>query len=265
MDQRNLLLAVVLSLAILVTWEVFIGGPQREQLIEQVQQAEIPEAPIGESAEIPSPGASEAPGAAVGTDITAAEPSGSRADVLSGTDRVLIESPTLNGSISLEGGRIDDLVLTQYRETLEPGSPNIVLLWPDGVAQPYYASFGWSGGPEGTAVPAGDTVWQANHNTLSPGNPVTLTWDNGQGLRFERLIELDESYMFTVTQRVVNNGEAPVTLSPYGLVSRTGTPDILGFYILHEGLLGVFDETLEEIDYDDLVDDGPVSKTSTGG
>jgi YidC/Oxa1 family membrane protein insertase len=265
MDQRNLLLAVVLSLAILVTWEVFIGGPQREQLIEQVQQAEIPEAPVGESAEIPSPGAIEAPGAAVGTDITAAEPSISRAVVLSGTDRVLIESPTLKGSISLKGGRIDDLVLTQYRETLEPGSPNIVLLWPDGVAQPYYASFGWSGGPEGTAVPAGDTIWQANHNTLSPGNPVTLTWDNGQGLRFERLIELDESYMFTVTQRVVNNGEAPVTLSPYGLVSRTGTPDILGFYILHEGLLGVFDETLEEIDYDDLVDDGPVSKTSTGG
>ncbi len=265
MDQRNLLLAVVLSLAILVTWEVFIGGPQREQLIEQVQQAEIPEAPVGESAEIPSPGATKAPGATVSADITAAEPSLSRADVLSGTDRVLVESPTLKGSISLQGGRIDDLVLTQYRETLDPSSPNIVLLWPDGVAQPYYANFGWSGGPEGTAVPTGDTVWQANHNTLTPGNPVTLTWDNGQGLRFERLIELDENYMFTVTQRVVNNGETPVTLSPYGLVSRTGTPDILGFYILHEGLLGVFDETLKEIDYDDLVEDGPVSKTSTGG
>jgi YidC/Oxa1 family membrane protein insertase len=244
MDQRNLLIAVVLSLAILVTWELFIGGPQREQLIEQVEQAEIPGAPVSEPGEIPAPGTSEAPGVAVGTDITAAEPSISRADVLSGTDRVVVESPTLKGSISLEGGRIDDLVLTQYRETLDPGSSNIVLLWPDGVAQPYYANFGWSGGPEGTAVPTGETVWQANHDTLSPGNPVTLTWDNGQGLRFERLIELDENYMFTVTQRVVNNGEAPVTLSPYGLVSRTGTPDVLGFYILTStgGWLGITDK-----------------------
>jgi YidC/Oxa1 family membrane protein insertase len=189
----------------------------------------------------------------------------SREDVLGEGGRILIESSKLKGSISLQGGQIDDLVLTQYRETLEPGSPNIVLLLPDGVAQPYYANFGWTGGPEGTAVPSPETVWQANHNTLSPGNPVTLTWDNGEGLRFERLIELDENYMFTVTQRVVNNGEAPVTLSPYGLVSRTGTPDILGFYILHEGLLGVVDETLKEIDYDDLVEDGPEQFTSTGG
>ena len=99
-------------------------------------------------------------------------------------------------------------MLTQYRETLEPGSPNIVLLWPDGVAKPYFADFGWAAS-EGTDVPRGDTLWQANHDTLSPGNPVTLTWDNGEGLRCERLIELDENYMFTVTQRVVNNGEAP--------------------------------------------------------
>ncbi|MEE8226886.1 MAG: membrane protein insertase YidC [Kiloniellales bacterium] len=267
MDQRNLLLAVVLSLAILVTWEVFIGGPQREKLIEQVQQADQAESldvPSGQPTDIPTPSLTETPGmtAAVAPGATALR---SREDVLGEGGRISIESSKLKGSISLQGGQIDDLVLTQYRETLEPGSPNIVLLWPDGVAQPYYANFGWTGGPEGTAVPSPETVWQANHNTLSPGNPVTLTWDNGEGLRFERLIELDENYMFTVTQRVVNNGEAPVTLSPYGLVSRTGTPDILGFYILHEGLLGVVDETLKEIDYDDLVEDGPEQFTSTGG
>ncbi len=267
MDQRNLLLAVVLSLAILVTWEVFIGGPQREKLIEQVQQADQAESldvPSGQPTDIPTPSLTETPGmtAAVAPGATALR---SREDVLGEGGRISIESSKLKGSISLQGGQIDDLVLTQYRETLEPGSPNIVLLLPDGVAQPYYANFGWTGGPEGTAVPSPETVWQANHNTLSPGNPVTLTWDNGEGLRFERLIELDENYMFTVTQRVVNNGEAPVTLSPYGLVSRTGTPDILGFYILHEGLLGVLDETLEEIDYDELVEDGPEQFTSTGG
>ncbi len=267
MDQRNLLLAVVLSLAILVTWEVFIGGPQREKLIEQVQQADQAESldvPSGQPTDIPTPSLTETPGmtAAVAPGATALR---SREDVLGEGGRISIESSKLKGSISLQGGQIDDLVLTQYRETLEPGSPNIVLLLPDGVAQPYYANFGWTGGPEGTAVPSPETVWQANHNTLSPGNPVTLTWDNGEGLRFERLIELDENYMFTVTQRVVNNGEAPVTLSPYGLVSRTGTPDILGFYILHEGLLGVVDETLKEIDYDDLVEDGPEQFTSTGG
>jgi len=265
MDQRNLILAIVLSLGILITYEVFIGGPQRQEMQEQSQEAAQGETAQLPDAEIPTPPSGETtPGAAPGA---AGEESAAlnREAALAEVPRIAIESGTLAGSISLQGGRFDDLVLKRYRETIEPDSPLIKLLLPVGSAQPYYANFGWSAGTDGPPVPAADSLWQADGDTLTPDSPVTLTWDNGQGLRFERHISVDESYMFTVTQRVANSGESAVQLSPYGLVSRTGTPKVLGFYILHEGLLGVFNNTLEEIDYSDLVEDGPQQFDSTGG
>ncbi len=270
MDQRNLILAIVLSLGILLTYEVFIGGPQRQDLLDQSETAQTGETAQQPGAEIPTPPSGETtpgettPGAAVG-DLGGAAGALSRADALARKPRITIDSPTLSGSISLEGGRFDDLVLKRYRETIEPDSPQIELLHPADVSEPYYANFGWSAGVGGPAVPSGDSLWQANGDILSPGAPVTLTWDNGQGLRFERSLALDENYMFTVTQRVVNDGDADVLLSPYGLIWRTGTPEILGFYILHEGLIGVLNETLEEIDYSDLVDDGPQQFETTSG
>jgi YidC/Oxa1 family membrane protein insertase len=265
MDQRNLILAIVLSLGILLTYELFIGGPQRQELLEQSETAQLEETIQQPDAEIPTPLPGETtPGAAVG-DLGDAAGALSRADALALEPRIAIDSPTLSGSISLEGGRFDDLILKRYRETIEPDSPQIELLHPIGAAQPYFANFGWSAGTGGPPVPGGDSLWQANGDILGPGSPVTLTWDNGQGLRFERSLALDENYMFTVTQRVLNDGDTDVQLSPYGLISRTGTPEILGFYILHEGLIGVLNDTLEEIDYSDLVDDGPDQFETTSG
>jgi YidC/Oxa1 family membrane protein insertase len=265
MDQRNLILAIVLSLAILMTYEVFIGEPQRQRLIEQSQVAAPGEPAKQSDHEIPTPPSGETtPGTAAGK-VDEAAAALSRADALARTPRIAIDSTTLSGSIALEGGLFDDLVLKRYRETIEPGSPQIKLLHPVGVAQPYYANFGWSAGPGGPPVPGRDSLWQADRETLAPGSPVTLSWDNGQGLHFEQRLSLDDNYMFTVTQSVANSGQADVELSSYGLVSRTGTPKVLGYYILHEGLLGVVDNTLHEIDYKDLVKEGPQQFATTGG
>ena len=265
MDQRNLILAIVLSLGILITYEIWIGGPQRQQLIEQSQVAESGKPAQLPDQEIPTPPSGETtPGTAAGAPGEAAAAL-SRADALARAPRVAIDSATLSGSIALEGGLFDDLVLKRYRETIEPDSPQIKLLHPVGVAQPYYVNFGWAAGPGGPPVPGRDSLWQADRQTLAPGSPVTLSWDNGQGLHFEQRLALDDKYMFTVTQSVANSGQADVQLSSYGLVSRSGTPQVLGFYILHEGLLGVFNNTLEEIDYSDLVEDGPRQFTTTSG
>ncbi len=268
MDQRNLILAIVLSLGILMTYEVFIAGPQRQHQLEQLEQSQVAEPGKPDQQpghEIPTPpSGTTSPGAATG-EVGEAPAALSRAEALAQAPRIAIDSTTLSGSIALKGGLFDDLVLKRYRETIEPGSPQIKLLHPLGVAQPYYVNFGWSAGPGGPPVPGRDSLWQADRQSLAPGSPVTLSWDNGQGLRFEQRLSLDDNYMFTVTQSVANSGQGDVQLSSYGLVSRTGTPKVLGFYILHEGLLGVVDNTLHEIDYKDLVKDGPQQFATTGG
>jgi YidC/Oxa1 family membrane protein insertase len=264
-DNRNLILAVVLSVVILFAFEYLIGGPQRERLAEQ--QAAQQTAPTAEHGEIPLPGATTEPlppGAEIGatSEVSAAM---SREAALEQSPRVRIETPVLSGSIALRGAQLDDLILTRYHEAIAEDSPEIDLLSPLDMAQPYYAYFRWSSGDRTLELPDGQTLWQADNQTLTPERPVTLTWTNSQGVRFEQVVALDEGYMFTVTQRVVNEGSATVALSPFGLISRTGHPDVLGFYILHEGLIGVFDETLEEKDYDELEESGTIQHSTTGG
>ncbi|MEE8505910.1 MAG: membrane protein insertase YidC, partial [Kiloniellales bacterium] len=272
LDQRNLILAIVLSLAILLGFQFFFVEPQMQQELAQQQAAEQQAAgqPVTGQTTSATPPTSESLGAPTppgtpGEGALPVSPEIARTDVLAQAPRIEIETPTLRGSISLAGGRIDDLILTQYRETLDENSDQIVLLSPPGAANPYFVDYGWTTTARDLRVPNAESVWRTNDNVLFPGRPVRLTWDNGQGLRFERIYEIDENYLFTVTQRVANNGTATVTLSPYGLISRTGTPDILGFYILHEGPLGVFDGTLDEVDYSDLQDDGLVQTDTTGG
>lgn len=272
-DQRNLLLAIVLSLAILLGFQFFLPQeppPEVPQTSEQFagqttgqagQGGTVPSTVPGAAGSSPAPSIPGSPGI---TGVTAAQ---SRSDLLAAAPRVRIETPKLQGSISLTGGRLDDLVLTELRETIEEGSPNIVLLSPLGTAEPYYANFGWSVGDASVPMPDPSTVWTADRTSLTPEQPVTLSWDNGQGLRFEKTFEVDEHYLFTVHQRVVNNSNQAFTASPYGLINRTGTPDILGFYILHEGLVGVLNESLQEIDYSDVLEaeKGVISEISTGG
>ncbi len=262
-DQRNLLLAIVLSVAIIITFQMLFvpteqprqpSGEQPTAVEQPTGDAQAPTAPAPTTA-APAPDAAAPPPSPEGVSIPApaeATAEANRKRVLERSPRISIKSDRLLGSISLVGGQIDDLTLADYRVELDPKSTEITLLSPAGLAAAYFARFGWVSDSQGMALPTPTTEWQSNSDTIAPGKPVTLTWDNGQGLVFTRILTLDENYLFTITQRVENRGTEAVGLYPYGLISRSGTPDVLGFYILHEGPLGVFDGKLKEIDYDDL-------------
>ena len=296
-DNRNMILAVVLSLAILIGFQFFMEQQMPPPAPPQATTEATPGATTGTPAPGPAiPGTSgqqppvpvpvptpapAAPGTTTGAapgapipGIGAAAPSAAetRAAVLAVSPRVTIDSPRLHGSISLTGARLDDITLADYRETLDPESTEIVLLTPRGTEDAYFAEYGWYS-PMQVPVPGPDTVWTADGDTLTSDKPVTLSWDNGAGLRFERTYALDKDYMFTVTQRVTNTTGAAATLHPWARLSRRGTPDVTGFVILHEGLLGVFDGTLKEVDYDEIKEGfqekgpegGRIQQDTTGG
>jgi YidC/Oxa1 family membrane protein insertase len=262
-DQKNLVVAIVLSIAIVLGFEFLYNLPRLER--ERALQAEraATQAPTETLAPstpaIPpslAPGATSAP--------VAQTPAAPAAVPPLEQPRVKISAARIEGSIRLAGGRIDDIRLKDYHETVDPNSPLITLLAPQGSPDPYFAEFGWAPG-SGVAVPNENTTWTADRQTLTGDQPVTLSWDNGQGLRFERRFSVDPNYMLQITERVVNNGSAPVQLSPYGLVQRQGTPHTSGYYILHEGPLGVFNGTLAEYNYDKLKDKKTIEVESTGG
>jgi len=255
LDQRNLFLAIGLSILVLVGWQYFVAGPeieraQRQQEIAQQQAAErqtAQPAPAPEGAETPAAGAPAAPppsGAATPATLT-------RDEALGRSERVPIETARLSGSVNLTGARIDDLRLRDFHETVNPTSPTIVLLSPSGGPDAYFAEFGWIGDTNTGPYPGPDTRWTAPAGaTLTAETPVTLTYDNAGGLVFTRTIEVDDNYMFTVTDKVANNGAAPATISPFGRVTRIGEPETRGWWILHEGLIGVMgDDGLQEEKY----------------
>jgi len=187
----------------------------------------------------------------------AVTPEESRATAMASTIRIPVETPRLTGSISLTGGRIDDISLKDYRETLDDDAPIVTLLSPTGGPNPFYALHGWV--PAGTlssdAVPTAQTAWSAPEGaTLTPETPLTLTWDNGAGLIFNRVISVDTDFMFSVEQSVENTTGEPVSLAPYGLIARHGEPETSGFFISHEGITVRADGILTEIDYDEVVD-----------
>ncbi|MGH6716376.1 MAG: membrane protein insertase YidC, partial [Bradyrhizobium sp.] len=192
----------------------------------------------------------------------------SRAAALARTPRVKIDTPTLSGSISLKGARIDDLKLVKFHKTVDPSSPPIILYSPSGTAHPYYAEFGWVAAAGSTMrVPGEHTIWQqVGTGSLTPSTPVVLKYDNGQGLTFRRTISIDSRYLFTIKDDVTNVGNAPVTLYPYALISRHGTPKTLGYYLLHEGLIGYLGKDgLQEYTYKKINSDKSVSWKVTDG
>lgn len=264
-ENKNMILAIVLSIAILVLFETFFKTtPPPAPINEAAQQA-----PANGAAPLPgvpnaaTPGVPGAPGAPVPP--TAALLEQSRNQALAAAPRVRIDSPRLHGSISLNGGVIDDVTLRDYRETIDRNSAEIVMLSPRGAANAYFAGYGWAGA-EGQSVPGLDTVWTADRNTLELDRPVTLRWDNGSGLIFTRKISIDANYMFTIEQGVENTTGTAMTLYPYGLLSRYGTPHTTNFYILHEGLLGVVDGQLKEHKYKDLEEEPRgIEQESKGG
>ena len=274
-DSKNTILAIVLSALVLIAWQFFFAMPQEKAKQEKLQaeQAEqlakkqqTPTQPSqsGQPAQIPAqPGLPQAPGQ------TAQAPAGVAANrdaALAASPRVPIDTGSVQGSIALKGGRIDDLALVKFRETVDPKSPPIVLLSPSGSPDPFYAEFGWTNAAGANVkLPTSDTVWtQSGSGALGVGHPVTLTYDNGQGLEFRRTISVDDKYLFTINDEVVNKSDKAVSLFPFALISRHGTPKTLGYYILHEGLIGKFgDESSKEVTYKTIAEKKDITYNAT--
>ncbi len=238
-NNRNIILAIVLSMVVLFGWQFFVAGPQMERAQQQAQiaaeqaQAEAALATPAATTAAGTPGAVAADGTVTYADRDAA---------IAATSRVTIDTEDLHGSINLTGARLDDLELKQYRETVDPASPIITLLTPAGVPNAYFAEQGWvPAAGASIAVPDGKSVWsvEGDATTLTAATPVTLVWDNGAGLIFRRTFSVDEHYLFTVTQSVENTGAGDVALFPYARVARHGTPKVANFFIQHEGPHGV--------------------------
>ena len=252
-DTRNLFLAIALSVLVMAAWQYFYAGPlyQREHQA-QMQANQANTAPSSEAQPSGSPTASlpGAPAAATppGAPVTTTAETVSAA--LAANPRVIIDTASIGGSIDLKGARIDDIVLKDYHETVDPKSPNVRLFSPPGAPDAYWAETGFVS-PGGVAkTPNLDTLWTADRQTLTPAQPVTLTWDNGAGLVFKRVVAVDDKYMFTVTDSVVNSGPSPATVQPYALILRHGRPNVAGYSVLHEGFVGVIgDGGVQEVTY----------------
>jgi YidC/Oxa1 family membrane protein insertase len=278
-DKKNMIVAIALSAAIIFGWQFFYEMPRQEKL-RAAHEAQLAEQAATQAANPAVTGSTNST-ATTGTAATTTAPGDtgvgqqvSRDAALAQSQRIAIDAPKLKGSVALKGGRIDDLVLKNYRETVAPDSPNVVLLTPSNSLHGYIAETGWWAAA-GTAVPNAATVWTAAGSQLTPQSPLTLTWDNGAGLVFTRKISIDDGYMFKVEDSVANNGAASVSLSPYSRVARFGLPPSPSqTYVLHEGPMGVFDGTLNEEKYhsvkshfEDAEGGEPKSMnfTSTGG
>ena len=262
-ENRNLLLAVVLSAAVLFGWQYFVAMPKLKQ--EEAKKAHVqqPQAQAPTGAPLPEAG---------GTSRAL-----SRAEALKQSGaRIAIDTPTLQGSLELKGARFDDLSLKCYHRDAGPGdkctvddakNPRIVLFAPDGTAHPYFAYTGWLAAPgSGVKAPGDDAQWKETQgSTLSPGHPVTLEWDNGHGLVFTRTIGVDDEYMFTIADRVTNKSGKPATLFPFASVVRKGVPKTQHYWVLHEGFVGVADGSAKYTKYDDLKPGESQSYNSTGG
>ncbi len=267
--NRNMLLAIALSVAVIFGWQFFVAGPQLERTQRQAQIAAEQAAaanPGLATGTIASNTAAPADGAALGT-----APAGSfadRASALAASARIPVETPALKGSINLTGGRLDDLQLKKYTETLAEDSPIITLLSPAGAPGGYYVEQGWAA-PAGStvAVPDARSVWTvAGNDRLTETAPVTLRWDNGGGLVFTRTFAVDANYLFTVTQGIENQSGSDVALFPYSRIAREGTPHVANFFVQHEGPLGVLgSNNLISKKYSDLQGDKQIRLDSTTG
>lgn len=257
MDQKRLFLAIAISVMILLGFQLIMPAP-KPVLPPPAQTAGTPAAPAapqGQSLTATPAG----PAAATATTVPREVP------------RLQIDGARVQGSISLLGARIDDLVLKGYRTSVAPAAPQVRLLEPRSEKDPYYIQVGWSADPGTTAkLPDSDTLWTGT-GTVTPTTPAILTWNNGEGLTFEIEVGLDADYMFTLTQRVQNATGAAVALHPWARIRRDTKPHTEGYYILHEGMLGILDSRLKEVSYDTAKSDGEkkaglaLEQASTGG
>jgi YidC/Oxa1 family membrane protein insertase len=265
MDQKNLILAIVLSVLIIGGWQ-YAFPPVKTVPPAQTTAQTAPRTPSQTPGPAASPGTSTGPGVPAAPGAAGSTPAALPLDqALAQSPRVTFSTPELLGSISLKGARIDDVELAKHRIELDPKSPPVDVLAPLGTAHPYYAEFGWSASDAALTMPGPDALWSSDQKTLEPGRPVHLTWDNGQGLVFALDVALDEQFMFDIKQSVENKTDKPVTLFPWALIVRHGQPKAEGTYVLHEGPYGVFNGSLKEFGYSDFKDNKQQKIESTGG
>ena len=257
---RNLIWAIVIAIAAVFAVDWLMPTQKPEKVTpEQIMQSSVEKISAddisSDSSVVPASNATKQPAKIL-----------SIKEALSEGARIKIKNSYISGSIRLKGARIDDISLLKYRETLQPDSPNIVLFAPAGTEAPKYAEFGWVSA-ENMPLPDSSSVWEASSDELVQGKPVTLTWDNGQGLRFTRIIALDDKYMLTVTEKVKNTSDKPVQLSSYGVIRQMGQPADEGVrsYVSYTGPIAVMDDTLKDTGYDDLMEKGKESFTTSDG
>jgi len=252
-NTKNMLLAAAVSLIFIGLWDYFYAFPQMDkQRKAQTEQARL--------AKVPQLGAPDKAAAPVKPTPK------TREEALAQSPRIGIDTKSISGSIALKGARVDDVSLKNYRETVDPTSPIITLLSPEGGPDPYYAELGYltAETESAPALPTTETLWTADSDRLTASKPLTLSWDNGQGLVFKRVISVDDEYLFTVKDSVENKSGRPVTLYSYSRVTRVGHPPSAGYAALHEGFVGVIGDTGEELTYDKIEKEPNAVKTFKG-
>jgi len=257
-ENKNFIAAIVLSMLIIFGWQYFYAAPLQKKLTGETQTAQT---------QATSQQTAPASGGTVPA-VSAEALAVSREEALAKSPRLAIETDFVSGSVNLKGAMIDDLHLLRYRETIDPKSPTITFLSPSGTPGALFAEQGVVAATGTTArLPDSSTVWTAPAGAvLSEDNPVTLTWDNGEGLTFSRKIQISDEYLFTVEQTVENTTAAAVAMIPYARIQRQDTPVVSGYWVFFEGMLGWLDGSLHEIHYTDVSGQTePDRRETTGG
>ena len=237
MDTRNVIAAISLSAAVIILYGLFFAPDPKP-----INQVSDEKNNIVQDSDAPK------------LEIKEIENQLSREELINKFERVKFENENIKGSISLEGAVLDDLIFKKYTKSLD-SEDNVVFLNPRKSKNGYFVETGWATNNKNINVPNVNTVWNIEgNNKLTPNNPVKLTWQNNQGIKFEKSISIDNQYLFTIDQSIINNSEKTYNFYPYGQVIRNTAPQVLGFYILHEGLIGVFNDQLVEKDYEDIED-----------
>jgi len=277
-DQRNMIIAIVLSIIVLFGWQFLIVGPKMEQaaieaelqverdqrIAQQANEQALPAE--AQTSDLPTPNA-----VSNGEINQIVAPSlfeyENRQQAITNSPRVKINTSSLLGSINLIGARLDDLELKKYHETVDDSSPIIAYLSPSNAPNGYFIEQGWVPAGNSVKLPNAKSLWKVSGNTtLKENSPITLTFDNGEGLEFSRTFSIDENYLFSVTQSVKNNTNNSISLFPYSRIARYGEPDVTNFFVLHEGAIGVLgEENLVEKKYKDLVEEKTIDVESEGG
>ena len=247
-QNKNLILATALSFLVILVWIVVYPPVEPDAVLDATPPPSS--TALTDDAIVPAP--------ATEGGVTTSSPSNATAAETADAPRVDIDTDRISGSISLAGGRIDDLRLKDYRETIDADSDIVTMLAPVGSPDAYYALHGWAPGTglDADAVPTPNTIWQlVDGDVLGTDSPITLAWDNGAGQVFRRTISVDDDYMFNITQSVTNTSDAAVRAAPYGMITRHGIPaDTRNFFILHEGAVAMANGELAETDWDDIQD-----------